>query len=330
LKNVTLRQLRVFAEVARRLSFARAAEALHLTAPAVTMQVKDLEAAVGLPLFDRRGRSVTLTTTGEYLLVYARRMIATMREAEDAMARLQRVEVGVLNVGLVSTAKYFVPRLLARFHAAHPDVEVRLQVSGNRAQLVMLLQDRDIDLAIMGRPPKELAARADPVAAHPLVIVCATDHPLLGKRSIPAATAAGLPFIAREPGSGTRQAMDDYFHAHRAAPRIVMEMSSNETIKQAVMAGMGISLLSLHTVGLELENRLLRVLRVEGTPLMRTWFSVHLGGKVLSPVAEAFRQFIGASADPHLQAHDRPLLRAAFGRGGTPVAAAIARPSRTA
>ncbi len=314
MKNVSLRQLRVFAEVARRLSFVRAAEALHLTAPAVTMQVKDLEAVVGLPLFDRRGRAVSLTTTGEYLLVYARRMIATMREAEDAMARLKRVEAGLLNVGLVSTAKYFVPRLLARFRETHPGVEIRLQVSGNRDQLVTLLNDKEIDLAIMGRPPKEIATHSHPIAAHPMVMTCAPDHPLLRKRRLTAAVAAAQPFIAREDGSGTRKAMADYFGQQRCAPRIVMEMSSNETIKQAVMAGMGISLLSLHTLGLELEGGLLRVLKVDGTPLMRTWYIVHMSGKVLSPVADAFHQFMLAEAAPYLQAHDAPLMKAAFGR----------------
>ncbi len=315
MKNVNLRQLSVFAEVARRLSFARAADALHLSAPAVTMQIKDLETAVGLPLFDRRGRVVSLTTTGEYLLVYARRIIATMRDAEDAMARLKRVEAGLLNVGLVSTAKYFVPRLLARFREAHPGVELRIQVSGNRDQLVSLLHDKEIDLAIMGRPPKALATHSHPFAPHPMVMACAPDHPLLAsKRSLAAGVAASLPFIAREAGSGTRKAMDDWVADHRCSPQIVMEMSSNETIKQAVMAGMGISLLSLHTLGLELDSGLLRLLRVEGTPLMRTWFIVNTTGKMLSPVADAFRQFVVDEAAPYLQAHDRPLLRAAFGR----------------
>lgn len=310
MKNVTLRQLRVFAEVARRLSFVRAAEVLHLTAPAVTMQIKELETAVGLPLFERRGRVVSLTTTGEYLLVYARRMIATMREAEDAMASLQRVEAGLLNVGLVSTAKYFVPRLLARFSESHPGVEIRLQVSGNREQLVTMLHDKEIDLAIMGRPPKEIATRSHPFAAHPIVMTCDPQHALLGQRSVKAAVAADLPFIAREPGSGTRQAMEDFFEAHGCRPRIVMEMSSNETIKQAVMAGMGISLLSLHTLGLELSSGLLGLLRVEGTPLMRTWYIVLRSAKILSPVADAFRQFMLAEGDAYLTAHDAPLLEA--------------------
>ena len=177
MKNVTFRQLRVFLEVARQLSFVRAAEALHLTPPAVTMQVKELEAAVGLPLFDRQGRKVALTTAGEYFHVYAKRMTVTLKDAEDAMARFKRVETGLLSIGLVSTAKYFVPRLLARFREEHPGIEVKLQVTGNREQLLTLLHSKDIDLAVMGRPPKELATRTEPFAAHPLVFVVPARPP---------------------------------------------------------------------------------------------------------------------------------------------------------
>ena len=308
MKNVTFRQLRVFTEVARRLSFVRAAEALHLTPPAVTMQVKELEAGVGLPLFDRRGRAVSLTTTGEYFLVYARRLLATLKDAEDAMARLRRIEGGVLNVGLVSTAKYFVPRLLARFCEEHPGVEVRLHVAGNREQLVALLHANEIDLAVMGRPPKEMATRSEPFAAHPLVFVAPIGHPALARGSVPASALAGLPFIAREPGSGTRKAMEQFFEAHGIAPRIAMEMSSNETIKQAVMAGLGVSFLSLHTLGLELSSGLIARLEVDGTPVIRTWNLVHLLAKVLSPAAEAFRYAMLENAETYLHAHDARLL----------------------
>jgi len=307
-RNVTLRQLRVFAEVARRLSFVRAAEALHLTPPAVTMQIKELEAAVELPLFDRQGRNVSLTTAGEYLLVYAKRMLATIKEAEDAMARLRRIETGVLNIGLVSTAKYFVPRLLARFREEHPGVEVRLAVSGNREQLVALLHGGELDMAVMGRPPRELATRAEPLAAHPLVFVAPPGHPLLAREHVPAAALEDHPFIVREPGSGTRKAMEDFFTEQRVTPRITMEMSSNETIKQAVMAGMGVSFLSLHTIGLEVRSRLLGVVDVEGTPIMKTWNLVHLMSKMLSPAAEAFRYFMLEEAEKMLRAHDAPLL----------------------
>jgi DNA-binding transcriptional LysR family regulator len=290
MKNITFRQVRVFTEVARRLSFVRAAEALHLTPPAVTMQVKELEAAVGLPLFDRRGRSISLTTTGEYFLVYARRLVSTLKDAEDAMAR---------------------------FHEEHAGVEARLSVAGSRERLVELLHAGEVDLAIMGRPPKELATRAEPFAAHPLVFVGPPRHALARAEQASVEALSRETFIVREPGSGTRKAMDDFFRTHHVAVPIAMEMSSNETIKQAVMAGMGLSFLSLHTIGLELTHGLIARLEVEGTPIMRTWNLVHLPSKLLSPAAEAFRYFVLEQGEKQLAKHDAPLLslpRRAAGR----------------
>ncbi|MFN3630743.1 MAG: LysR family transcriptional regulator, partial [Casimicrobiaceae bacterium] len=170
MKNATFRQLRVFSEVAKHMSFARAAEALHLTPPAVTMQIRELENHVGLPLFEREGRKISLTTGGEYMLVYARRILAILKDAQDAAARLTRQEAGLLTVGMVSTAAYFVPRLVADFRREHAGVDVRL-ILGNREQLVQALAQNEVDVAIMGRPPKELATRAEPFAAHPHVFI---------------------------------------------------------------------------------------------------------------------------------------------------------------
>jgi DNA-binding transcriptional LysR family regulator len=306
--NITLRQIRAFTEVSRQLSFARAAEALHLTPPAVTMQVQELEHQVGLPLFERQGRKVALTTAGEYFLVYARRVLATVKEAGDAMDRLKRVETGLLTVGLVSTAKYFVPRLLARFRREHPAIELKLRVGSNREQLVQLLQHGEVDLAIMGRPPKEMATRAETFAAHPHVFLAHPRHPLLAMERVPVSALADEPLLVREQGSGTRALMDRFFEQHRVTPRIAMEMPSNESLKQAVMADMGLGFLSLHTVGLELQCQLLRWLPVEGTPLMRTWNVVHLRSRVLSPAAEALRYFMLEHGEAHLAEHDGPLL----------------------
>ena len=306
--NVTFRQLRVFTEVAQQGSMARAAETLHLTPPAVSMQIKEIESQVGLPLFDREGRRVTLSTAGEYFLVHAKRLLADLKEAENAMARFKRLDHGMLTIGIVSTAKYFVPQLLARFHEDHPGVEVRLRVVGNREQLVTMMQAGEVDLSVMGRPPREVATRAEAFAAHPLVFVCPPHHPLLAAGQVPVSALDGYAFIVREHGSGTRAAMAGLFAEHRFEPRITMEMSSNETIKQAVMAGMGLSFLSLHTIGLEVRSGLLHVLDVEGTPLMRTWNIVRLQSKVLSPAAEAFRYFVIERAEAHLLAHDTALL----------------------
>jgi len=307
MKNATFRQLRVFSEVARQLSFARAAEVLHLSPPAVTMQVKELEGHVGLPLFERSGRQVALTTAGEYMLVYARKVLATLKDAEDAAARLQRLEVGQLTIGMVSTAKYFLPRLLAEFQHEHEGIDIRLAV-GNREQLVKMLQGNEVDIAVMGRPPTELATRAEPFAAHPHVFVAPVDHPLLKLAHPTVESLRPCGFILRERGSGTRAAMENFLAKARLEPRVVMEMTSNETIKQAVMAGMGISFLSLHTIGLELEHGLIATLDVESTPIVRAWNVVHTLSKLLSPAAEAFRYFMLERAESFLADKYGPLL----------------------
>lgn len=306
--NITFRQLRVFTEVARHQSMVRAAETLHLSSPAVSMQIKEVEAQVGLSLFDRQGRQVSLSTAGEYFLVHARRLLADLKEADNAMARFKRLEHGLLTIGIVSTATYFVPRLLARFHEDHPGVDVRLRVVGNREQLVSLMEAGEVDLSVMGRPPKEIATRAESFAAHPFVFVCPAGHPLLAVGHPPVASLQDYAFIVRELGSGTRAAMAGFFAEHRFKPHITMEMSSNETIKQAVMAGMGLSFLSLHTIGLEVRSGLIHVLDVDGTPVMRMWNIVRLQSKVLSPAAEAFRYFIIERGEAHLLAHDQGLI----------------------
>jgi len=303
MKNATFRQLRVFSEVARHMSFAKAAQALHLTPPAVTMQIKELEGHVGLPLFERSGRAVSLTTPGEYMLVYARRMLSTLKDAEDAAARLKHVEAGTLTIGMVSTAKYFLPRLLAEFRREHEGVEIRL-AEGNREKLVQMLQANDVDVAVMGRPRKELATRAEPFAAHPHVFLAPVAPPLVkegGTLSVESLRPFG--FIVREQGSGTRAAMEQFMEHARLEPRVIMEMGSNETIKQAVMAGMGISFLSLHTLQLELDDGLVAVLEVDGSPVVRAWNVVHTLSKVLSPAAEAFRYFVLERGEAYLAQH---------------------------
>jgi DNA-binding transcriptional LysR family regulator len=299
MKGVTLRQLRVFVAVALHLNFARAAETLSLTPPAISMQIRELESQVGLPLFDREGKNVSLTITGEYLIVYARKILATLKDAEDMVASFKKVQTGRLVIGMVSTAQYFVPPLLARFCQDHPGVEVSLSV-GNRQTLIEQLQRNEVDLAVMGRPSKEMATRAEPFALHPHVFIAAPDHPLVRLGHVPAQALTHYNFIVREPGSGTRTVLEEYFDKHGITAHISMEMSGNETIKQAVMANMGISLLSLHTLGLELANGRIAILDVEGAPVLRRWHMVNLLSKVLSPPAEAFRYFILEHAETFL------------------------------
>ncbi len=306
MKNVTLRQLRVFASVARHLSFARAAEELKLTAPAVSMQIKELEAEVGLPLFDRTSRQVSLTTIGEYMLAHTRRVLSAMRDASDLVARFRGLKTGPLDVGMVSTANYFLPRLLAQFREEHPGIEIRLQVANNRDQIVTLMQQGDIELAIMGRPPQGWPTRAEPFAMHPHVLVTSVDHPFTRMESVvPVSALAEEGFIVREPQSGTRAALDEYMRSHRLTVRVAMQMSSNEAIKQAVMAGMGVALLSLHTLGLELHHGLIAAPETEGLPVMRRWHVVHNLAKTLSPAAAAFRYFILERGEAFLAKHFR-------------------------
>lgn len=297
--HVTFRQLTVFAEVARQGSVQRAAETLHLTPPAVSLQIKELENQVGQTLFDRSGRRMALTTSGEYFQYYARKLLATLKDAEDAMARLSRLESGRLTIGMVSAAKYFLPQLLAKFHAEHPAVDVRLRL-GLRDDLGSLLQSGDVDLCVMGRAPRALPCRAEPFAVHPHVLVTSPTHRFARAEGVPVAALADEPFIVREAESGTRSVLQEYLDEHRIQPTFVMEMHSNEAIKQAVMAGMGVSLLSLHTIALEWNNGLIAAPAVEGLPLNRRWYLVHVAGKYLSPAAEAFRYFMLEHAQAHL------------------------------
>jgi len=303
MKNATLRQLRVFAAVARHLNFARAAEELRLTAPAVSMQIKELEAEVGLPLFDRSSRRVSLTMVGEYVLAYTQRVLSAMRDAEDIVARFRGLKTGSLEVGMVSAAKYFLPRLLTRFRDEHPGIEVRLRIGNNREELGAMLRDGAVELAIMGRPPRNWPSRAEPFAMHPHGLVTSVEHPFARMEKVSARALLGEGFIVREPGSGTRAALDEFMEAHQMTPRIVMEMASNEAIKQAVMAGMGIALLSLHTVGLELEHHLIAAPDTEGLPVMRRWHIVNTLAKTLSPAAEAFRYLILENGESFLASH---------------------------
>jgi DNA-binding transcriptional LysR family regulator len=291
LKHSSLRRLRVYEAVARHRSFSRAASELHLTQPAVSMQVRQLEDEVGVPLYEQMGRRIDITAAGREVADCARAVMLRLREAEEALAQLTGAGGGEISISAVSTAKYHVPMLLAEFRRKYPEVRVRLSVS-NREQVVRDLTENSVDLAIMGTPPRGLDTIAVPFARHPIAIIAAPAHPLARGKRLPLARLAGETFLIRERGSGTRSAMERVFRERRFHPRETIEMSSNETIKQAVMAGMGVSFLSLHTVGLEVAARRLAVLDVAGTPVMRNWYVIHRERKRLSPVAEAFKDFL--------------------------------------
>ena len=291
MRNVTLRQMRVFAAIARHRSFTRAARELHLTQPAVSQQMKLLEVQAGLPLIEHVGRRIHLTAAGDELLRYAAQVTDLLHEAGESLAALRGLKRGVLKLGAVSTAKYFTPSLLSAFAPAYPEVTIKFTV-GNREEIVRQLAANEIDLVIMGRPPRELVTEAAPFAKHPLVIIAAPGHLLAARRRIALKQLGAENFVIREEGSGTRASMAHVFREQGVKFRTSMEVSSNETIKQAVMAGMGISFISMHTVSLELAAGKLVVLNVSGLPLVRDWYVIHLRDKRLSPIATAFREFL--------------------------------------
>ena len=291
MKNATLRQLKVFETAARLLSFSRAAEELHLTQPAVSTQIKLLQQHAGLPLFEQLGKKVYLTPAGSELLRYSRAIIELFRQAGEAMAARQGVSGGTLNVAVISAGDYFFPQLLAEFARGAPGVKLNLGVF-NREQLLQQLSDNLTDLAVMVRPPRELDTINEPFAPHPYVIVARPDHPLARRRRIPLQTLLHERFITRERGSDTWNSMEDGFGAQLAKLDVAMEIRSTETIKQAVIAGMGISFLSAHTIGRELDMRQLAVLDVVGFPVLLQWYVVHMRHKVLAPVAQAFKAFL--------------------------------------
>ncbi len=299
MRDATLRQLRIFVAAARTLSFSRAARDVHLTQPAVSMQIRALERIAGLPLFERGRGRLRLTAAGEELLVHAHRALGELRDAEEALAALAGLSRGRLTIAVVSTAKYFAPKLLAQFTKSHPGIELRLLVN-NRAEVVRLLAEDEVDLAVTGTTPHELPLAAKPFARHPLVVVAPPDHALARRRRVTPAELAGAPFLVREPGSGTRAAFERFLRSARVHAGRTTEMQSNETIKQAVMAGMGLAFLSAHAVGLELAAGYLVVLPVEGLPVYREWNVVHREGKVLSPAAAAFRAFVLAEGSAFL------------------------------
>ena len=291
LRHITLRQLAVFEALARHRSFSAAAKALHLTQPAVSMQIRQLEDAAGIALVERIGKRIDLTEAGEELARCARDVQARLKDTDDALATIRGLRGGTLDIAVVSTAKYFAPHLLAQFRKRHPEITLRLSVS-NREAVVSALRENRTDLVIMGQAPPGLEVEAKVFARHPLVIIAALDHPLAKRKRLKLADLAQENLLIREPGSGTRSAMERFFAERGLRLRASTEMSSNETIKQAVMAGMGIAFLSLHTIGLELKARRLVTLPVEGTPVMRNWHVIHLARKRLSPIAQSFKAFL--------------------------------------
>ena len=294
--NLTLRQLQVFEKAASHLNYSRAAEELYLSQPAVSMQIKQLEQSLGLPLFEQMGKKLFLTDAGREVLRYSRAILQQLVEMETVFDEMKGLGKGRLTLSVVNTANAFTPQLLAQFCRQHPGINVTLQVA-NRDAVLKQLADNSTDLAIMGQPPGNLDVVAEPFMDNPLVVIAAPDHPLAKLKRVKLVRLEGETFLSREQGSGTRGAMERIFTQHHIQPRISMEMETNEAIKQAVQAGMGLGILSLHSIELELEAKRLAVLNVEHFPLLRHWYVVHRSNKRLSGAALAFRNFLLAGTE---------------------------------
>ncbi|TQD34062.1 LysR substrate-binding domain-containing protein [Rhodobacter capsulatus] len=294
----TLRQLQVFAAVARHKSYTRAAEELHLTQPAVFTQVKQLEDALGAVLLDRIGKRLFLTEAGQAVLATARETLEGIERLEMQLADLQGLRRGRLRLAIVSTAQYFLPRLLGAFCTENPGIEVALTVT-NRQTVIARLAANEDDLCILGQPPEGLDVVARPIARNAILVLAPPGHPLAGVTAVPFAALAEAPFILREPGSGTRAAAEKFFAENGIRPQVRMELGSNEAIKAAVAAGLGLAILSQDTITLEAETGRLAVLDVQGFPLLRVWNVAYPRGKHLSVAARAFLAHLAAgSAGP--------------------------------
>ncbi|MEY3218983.1 MAG: hypothetical protein RIT27_340 [Pseudomonadota bacterium] len=291
--HITFRQLKVFLAVARHLSFTRAAEILNLTQPAVSMQVKQLEESVGLPLLERMGKKIYLTDAGKLLREFAKEIIRQLEEIEEQVDQFKGLKAGKLRIAVATTANYFAPHLLATFIKIYPDISVSLHVT-NRKGLIQHLEDNDIDLVIMGQPPEEMSEELNAKAfmQNPLVMIAPPNHSLVKRKHIPLKELQDQIFLVRERGSGTRNAMERHFKERELVLSTGMEMSTDEAIKQGVQAGLGLGIVSRHTIQMELEMQKLSILSVKSFPIVRHWFIVHRSGKCLSPVAQAFWVFI--------------------------------------
>ena len=290
MKQATLHQLQILEAIARHGSFTRAAEELELTQPTVSQQIKRLTQTIGLPLFEQLGKQIYLTAAGQEVLAASAIISEKFAELEIAIDEIKGLKQGRINLVASTTAKYFVPRLLGTFRRKHPDIELALHITNQEGVLARLARNQD-DLYFTGRPPSDLEIELRPILENPLVVVAPSNHPLAGKTNIALNELATEPFIFREAGSGTRSVVEHFLAENRVAVDVVIELSSNEAIKQAIAGGLGISVLSQHSLDLETQNGLLTILNVEGFPIQRHWYVIYPTGKQLSVAAQTFLDF---------------------------------------
>ncbi len=304
--HATLQQLRLFAAVAEHKSVTRAAEEVHLTQPAVSIQIKRLEGRVGMPLIEHIGKELHLTVAGEEVFEASKDVLERLADLETSLNDLRGEVAGPLNVHVVSSGKYVMPHLLGSFVRRYPKVEPRLQIT-NRARLLASLAKNESDLYIMGQPPEGVSVAEYPFLENILVVVARPDHPLAGRKKIPLARIARERFVGRESGSGTRKAVEKLFDEKGLDISPYIELSNTEGIKQGVIGGLGIGVLSKHSLRLELDAGELVVLNVTGFPIRRRWYVSHREGKRLSRAAQLFHQYLqeeGEEEVAHLLAID--------------------------
>lgn len=289
--QATLHQLKVFATVARHGSFTRAADELNITQPTVSSQVKHLTKIVGLPLFEQIGKQLYLTEAGEALVETCRTIFDRLENFEMQVADLKGMKRGKLRLAAVTTTKYFVPRLLGAFCSTYPEIDISLQVT-NHQQIVQRMAQNEDDLYILSHPPKDIDLEVKKFLENPLVVVAKADHPLAGKQDIPIKELNGESFISREAGSGTRRAVQGLFSQHKISVRVRLELGSNEAIKQAIAGGLGISVLSQHSLFPDELQRELTILNVREFPIERYWYVAYLSSKQLSAIAQTFFEYL--------------------------------------
>jgi LysR family transcriptional regulator, low CO2-responsive transcriptional regulator len=291
MQNATLHQLKVFSAVARHNSFTRAAEELFLTQPTVSMQVKQLSKTVGLSLFEQVGKRLYLTEAGKELYATCQEVFEQLSRFEIAIADIKGLKQGKLRIAVVTTAKYVIPRILGPFCQRYPGIDISLTVTNHQFIIEGMLTNQN-DLYILSQLPEEVDVQSHPFLENPLIVLACRNHPLVGQQNIPLARIAEEPFIMREPGSNTRKEVQRLFEANHLAPKVKLDLGSNEAIKQAVAGGLGISVLSKHTLALDGLRSQVAILDVVGFPIQRHWYVVYPTGKQLSAIATAFFEYL--------------------------------------
>jgi len=299
IRNVTFKQLRVLAAVIRTGSVTAAAQRLNVSPPAVTLQMQLLQDQAGMPLVERSAAGTAATDAGAEVLRAVEQIETILADCAAALASVADSRRGTVSVGVISTAKYFAPRVLGAFMRSHPGIELKITI-GNRAEMIEGLQRYEIDIAVMGRPPEDIDVDLTVLGDHPHVIIACPDHPLVKAGWVAPQRLANEVFLVREPGSGTRGLMEKFFAESGISPRIGMQIGSNETIKQAVIAGLGVAFISAHTMDSALVTGSLAILQVEGLPIIRQWCVVHLRQRRLMPAVMAIREFIIAQGATYL------------------------------